>query len=122
MAFYIAALALTNVSTPCAQPGGMQLKSVDLVSKEELFPHTKKLEAEEEEEQSSLKYVVKLQLEGDTSNPLFAENVVLADTGTCAGRANIPSFLGRISLASQALSGGDDQVGPREKVGRCDSE
>jgi hypothetical protein len=86
-----------------------KLKSVDLVSKEELFPNKKKVEAEEEEQSSSLKYVVKLQLKSDSSSLLFAENVVLADTGTCVGRANIPSFLGRISLASQALSGGDDQ-------------
>ena len=35
---------------------------------------------------------------------LLAQHVVLADQGTCIGRANVPAFLGRVSMASEALS------------------
>ena len=80
------------------------------MSKEEIPPKVLDTSKSKDSEAAGqpLKYV-KLELENDRSL-LFAEYVVLADTGTCVGRANIPSFLGRISLASQAVSGVEDQV------------
>ncbi|QDZ21676.1 hypothetical protein A3770_06p41940 [Chloropicon primus] len=50
---------------------------------------------------------------------LLASQVVVADTGTCAGRANVPAFVGRIGMASCASGGG---AGWHEAIAYAESD
>lgn len=63
-----------------------------------------RLDLESEPSRAGKEEVVRMKLSDGST--LLASRVVVADTGACAGRANVPAFVGRIGMASGASGKG----------------